>query len=243
MIAGKVVAITGASSGMGEAVALYLAERGAKVVLGARDHEKLKALASRIQTAGGEAAYATIDVTRRADLVALVALARKRFGCLDVLISNAGVMPIGPLKDLAVDDWEEMVDVNVKGVLFGIAAALPVFREQGAGHFIHTASTAARKTAPNQAVYSGTKAAVLAISDGLRQEMVKQLRVTVISPGFTATNFAEHVKNPELKAQLEKSRDDFAMPPEAVAQAMAYAIDQPDDIDVGEIIIRSTAQA
>jgi NADP-dependent 3-hydroxy acid dehydrogenase YdfG len=241
-MAGKVVAITGASSGIGEATAIYLAANGAKVVLGARGEERLSALAERIKFDGGEAVYVTTDVTKRADLAALVALARKQFGRLDALVSNAGAMPIGPMDDLSVDDWDHMVDVNIKGLLYGIAAALPVFREQGVGHFINVASTAARKTVPNQTVYSGTKAAVLAISDGLRQELAGAVRVTVITPGFTATNFPDHVKNSELKAQLEQAAKKFAMPPEAIARAVSYAIEQPDDLNIGEIVVRSTAQ-
>lgn len=239
---GKVVAITGASSGIGEATAIHLASRGAKVVLGARGEDRIAALARRITDAGGQAAHARTDVTERADLRRLVALARERFGRLDVLVSNAGAMPIGPIDDLAVDDWDRMVDVNIKGVLYGIAAALPVFREQGTGHFINIASTAARKTVPNQTIYSGTKAAVLAISDGLRQELAGKLRVTVISPGFTDTRFADHVKNDGLKAQLEQAGKTFAMPPESIARAISYAIEQPDELNVGEIVVRSTAQ-
>lgn len=241
-MASKVVAITGASSGMGEATALHLAAQGAKVVLGARGEDRLSALVEGITAEGGDAVYATTDVTKRADLARLVALARERFGRLDVLISNAGAMPIGPIEDLAVDDWEQMVDVNIKGLLYGIAAALPMFREQGTGHFINIASTAARKTTPNQTIYSATKTAVLAISDGLRQELAGKLRVTVISPGFTDTHFADHVKNKEVKEQLEQAGKKFAMPPEAIARAISYAIEQPDDLNVGEVIVRSTAQ-
>lgn len=241
-MAGKVIAITGASSGMGKAAAIHLAARGANVVLGARGEEGLSALAERIIAAGGNAVYARTDVTRRGDVARLVALARERFGRLDVLISNAGAMPIGPMDDLAVDDWDQMIDVNIKGMLYGIAAALPVFRDQGGGHFINIASTSGRKTVPNQAVYSGTKAAVLAISDGLRQELAGRVRVTVISPGFTDTNFADHVKNDGVRAQLEQAGKAFAMPPEAIARAIGYAIEQPDDLNIGEIIIRSTAQ-
>jgi NADP-dependent 3-hydroxy acid dehydrogenase YdfG len=241
-IEGKVVVITGASSGIGEATALLLAERGAKVVLGARGLDRLKALAARIAGAGGEAAYARTDVKRRDDLTALVKLACERYGKLDVLFSNAGIMPISPLDDLRVEDWEEMIDINIKGVLYGIAAALPVFRKQGFGHFVNTASTAGLITKPNQSVYSGTKFAVRAISEGLRQEAGDKLRVTIISPGFVHTNFAEAVTNPEVKTQLEQSRDKFAMPPEAIARAVAFAIEQPADVDVGEIIVRPTAQ-
>jgi NADP-dependent 3-hydroxy acid dehydrogenase YdfG len=243
-ILGRVVAITGASSGIGEATALLLAERGAKVVLGARGSDRLATLARRIENAGGTVAYVPTDVRRQSDVAALVALACERYGKLDVLFNNAGVMPISPLADLRVEDWEEMVDINVKGVLYGIAAALPVFRKQGFGHFVNTASTAGLKTVPTQAIYSGTKFAVRAISDGLRQEVgSEKLRVTVISPGFTRTNFAEAIVNTEVRARLVESRDTLAMSPDAIARAVVFAIEQPADVDVGEIVIRPTAQA
>ena len=238
----KVVAITGASSGIGEAVALYLAAQGAKVVLAARGEEKLNALADRIADAGGAAVAVPMDVSRRDDLVKVVDAARQHHGRLDVLVSCAGAMPIGPLDDLAVDDWDQMVDVNLKGVLYGIAAALPVFRQQGSGHFVNIASTAARKTTPNQTVYSATKAAVLALSDGLRQELAGKLRVTVISPGFTETNFLSHVRNDKLRAQMQEAASKFAMDPQAVAKAIAYAIEQPEEVNIGEIVIRSLNQ-
>jgi NADP-dependent 3-hydroxy acid dehydrogenase YdfG len=241
-IEGKVVAITGASSGIGEATALLLARRGAKVVLGARRSKLLDALVGRIASAGGSAAYTSIDVKRRDDLSDLVKFAREQYGKLDVLVNNAGVMPISPLDDLRVEDWEEMIDINIKGVLYGIAAALPVFRQQGFGHFVNLASTAAHRIVPNQSVYAGTKFAVRAISEGLRQEAGDKLRVTIISPGFTSTNFAERVTDPAMKAQLEASRDKFAIPPDAIARAIAFAIEQPADVDVGEIIVRPTAQ-
>src|SRR5438445_8062526 len=242
-IEGKVVVITGASSGIGEATALLLAERGAKVVLGARGLDRLEALADRIARAGGGAVYARTDVKRREDLSNLVKLACERYGKLDVLVNNAGIMPVSPLDDLRVEDWEEMIDINIKGVLYGIAAALPVFRKQGFGHFVNTASTAGLKTVPNQSVYSATKFAVRAISEGLRQEAGDKLRVTIISPGFVKTPFVETVANAEVKTQLEQSRDKFAMPPEAIARAVAFAIEQPADVDVGEIIVRPTAQS
>src|SRR5712671_642320 len=193
----KVVAITGASSGIGEATALLLAERGAKLVLGARRSDRLEALADRIAGAGGEAAYARTDVKRRDDLSGLVKLACERYGKLNVLVNNAGIGPISPLDDLRVEEWEQMIDINVKGVLYGIAAALPVFRRQGFGHFVHTASTAAHRITPNQSVYAATKTAVRVISEGLRQEAGDRLRVTVISPGFTRTDFADDVTNPQ----------------------------------------------
>ena len=238
----KVVVITGASSGIGEATALLLAERGAAVVLGARGPERLAALADRIARAGGEAAYARTDVRRRDEVSALVKLACERYGKLDVLVNNAGAMPISPLDDLRVADWEEMIDVNIKGVLYGIAAALPVFRTQGFGHVVNIASTAGHTTVPNMAVYSGTKFAVRAISEGLRQEAGGALRVTIISPGMVRTNFAEHVTNQKVRAQLEQSRDTFAMPPDAIARAIAFAIEQPPNVDVNEMVVRPTAQ-
>jgi NADP-dependent 3-hydroxy acid dehydrogenase YdfG len=242
-IEGKVVAITGASSGIGEATALLLAKRGAKVVIGARGSERLKALADRIVNAGGEVAYARTDVKRREDVSNLVKLACERYGKLDVLVNNAGIGPISPLDDLCVDEWDEMIDINIKGVLNGIAAALPVFRKQGFGHFVNTASTAGHTTAPNQSVYSGTKFAVRAISEGLRQEAGDKLRVTIISPGFVQTGFVEAIANPELRARFADSRDRLAMPPDAIARAIAFAIEQPADVDVNEIVIRPTAQS
>ncbi|MBP1173841.1 SDR family oxidoreductase [Paenibacillus sp. FSL M7-0802] len=241
-IENKVVVITGASSGIGEATALLLAERGAKVVLGARGADRLEALATRISNGGGEAVYARTDVRRREDLCNLVNLACERYGKLDVLVSNAGVMPISPLEDLCVEDWEDMIDVNIKGVLYGIAAALPIFHKQGSGHFVNIASVAGHKTVPNQSVYSGTKFAVRAISEGLRQEAGDKLRVTIISPGIVQTNFTEGMTNPALRDQLAAIRDKLAMTPDAVARAIGFAIEQPDDIDVNEIVIRPTAQ-
>ncbi|MNW38250.1 putative oxidoreductase [compost metagenome] len=241
-IENKVVVITGASSGIGEATALLLAERGAKVVLGARGADRLEALATRISNGGGEAVYARTDVRRREDLCNLVNLACERYGKLDVLVSNAGVMPISPLEDLCVEDWEDMIDVNIKGVLYGIAAALPIFRKQGSGHFVNIASVAGHKTVPNQSVYSGTKFAVRAISEGLRQEAGDKLRVTIISPGIVQTNFTEGMTNPALRDQLAAIRDKLAMTPDAIARAIGFAIEQPADIDVNEIVIRPTAQ-
>lgn len=239
---GKVVAITGAGSGIGKATALLLAGRGAKVVLGARGLGRLEALAARIADEGGEAAYIQTDVKRREDLSNLVRLACERFGKLDVLVNNAGVGPISLLDDLRVADWEEMVDVNLKGVLYGIAAALPVFRKQDFGHFVNIASTAGLKIVPLQSVYSATKLAVRAISEGLRQEAGDKLRVTIISPGFVHTDFAESMTDPEVKARIIEARDKMAIPPEAIARAIAFAIEQPANVDVGEIVIRPTAQ-
>ncbi|WP_405436116.1 SDR family oxidoreductase [Streptomyces avidinii] len=240
-IEGKTVAVTGAGSGIGEATALLLAERGAKVVLGARRTERLKALVARIEKAGGQAAWIRTDVTRRTDLLGLVDLARERYGRLDVLVSNAGVGLISPLDDLRVEDWEEMIDVNLKGVLYGIAAALPVFREQGSGHFVNTVSTAGLRVVPLQSVYAGTKNAVRTISEGLRQEAGDSLRVTVVSPGAVRTDFTERM-DPRARERIDRMME-TALSPDAVARAIAFAIEQPDGVDVGDIVVRPTAQA
>jgi NADP-dependent 3-hydroxy acid dehydrogenase YdfG len=242
-IEGKVVAITGASSGIGAATAELLAGQGARVVLGARRLERLATVAGRIADRGGQAAYQATDVRRRADVAGLAALAQERFGRLDVMVSNVGVGLVSPLDALRVDDWDEMIDTNIKGVLYGIAAALPVFRRQQAGQFVHVASTAAYKTVPAQAVYSGTKVAVRAISEGLRQEAGEHLRVTIVSPGFTRTDFVHGAADPDVRAQFIEARDRMAIAPEAVARAIAFAISQPADVDVNEIVVRPTAQA
>ncbi|OKI02644.1 oxidoreductase [Streptomyces sp. CB02923] len=241
-VAGKVIAITGASSGIGEAAALLLAGRGAKVVLGARRPELLAALVARIEEAGGEAAFVRTDVKRREDLDGLVALARERYGRIDVLVSNAGVGLVSSLDELRVEDWEEMIDVNLKGVLYGIAAALPVFREQGHGHFVNIVSTAGLRIVPQQSVYAATKNAVRTLSEGLRQEAGDKLRVTVVSPGFVRTRFAETVTDPEAKARILDRMEKIAISPDAIARAVAFAVEQPDGVDVGDIVVRPTAQ-
>ncbi|CAI9405252.1 SDR family oxidoreductase [Nocardioides sp. T2.26MG-1] len=241
-IEGKVVAITGASSGIGRAVATLLAERGAHVVLGARGQERLEAITRDIRDAGGSATCRVTDVTRREDLVGLVETARSEFGRLDVLVSNAGVMPVSPLDDLRVDDWDLMVDVHVKGLLHGIAAALPVFRAQGGGHFVTTASTAGLKIVPTMAVYAGTKFAVRAICEGLRQEAGPDLRVTLVTPGLTATEHTLGMGDDEARARFGATVAELALPADAVAAAMAYAIEQPATVDVNEVVIRPTSQ-
>ena len=242
-IESKVVAITGASGGIGEATALLLAERGARLVLGARRSDRLQAVADRIAAAGGDATCLSIDVKRRGDLAALVQQACERFGQLDVLVSNAGVGPISLLDDLNVEDWEEMIDVNLKGFLYGIAAALPVFRRQGFGHFVNVISTAGLKVVPMQAVYAGTKNAVRTMTEGLRQEAGDRLRVTGISPGFVQTGFADSMTNPEIRSQTLQRMGEIGLPPAAIARAIAFAIEQPADVDVGDIVVRPTAQA
>jgi NADP-dependent 3-hydroxy acid dehydrogenase YdfG len=239
----KVVAITGASSGIGEATALFLAERGAKLAIGARRSDRLEALADRIAKAGGEAVYAPTDVKRRDDLSNLIKLACERFGKLDVLVNNAGVAPISLLDELRVDDWEEMIDINLKGVLYGIAAALPVFRRQGFGHFVNIISTAGIQITPTMAVYAATKNAVRTITEALRQEAGDKLRVTGISPGFVQTNLADSMTSPAVKTQIVERSEKMGIPPAAIARAIAFAIEQPANVDVGEIIVRPTAQA
>ncbi|MGI4870009.1 MAG: SDR family oxidoreductase [Janthinobacterium lividum] len=239
---GKVIAITGASSGIGEATALLLAGRGARLVLGARREERLAALAARIEAAGGEVVYRATDVRQRADMEQLVALAQQRFGQLDVLVSNAGVGLLSRFDELRVEEWEAMIDVNLKGVLYGIAAALPVFRQQGAGHFVTVLSTSGLKIVPMQGVYAGTKNAVRTIMEALRQEAGAALRVTSVSPGFVPTDFAEAMADPEVRAAVLARRDQIAIAPEAIARAIAFAIEQPADVDVGDIVVRPTAQ-
>jgi NADP-dependent 3-hydroxy acid dehydrogenase YdfG len=239
MIKDKIVAITGASSGIGEATARILAAAGAKVVLGARRVDRITALAAEL----GGVARAT-DVTKREDLSALVALALERFGKLDVLVGNAGIARIGPLDQLAVDDWLAMINVNLNGFLYGIAAALPVFRRQGFGHFVTTISTSGLRVVPDQSVYAGTKNAVRTIHEGLRQQAGPHLRVTGISPGYVRTELATaSIRHAETRAKIEEQLATIAIPPEAIARAIAFAIDQPEDVDVGDIVVRPTAQS
>jgi NADP-dependent 3-hydroxy acid dehydrogenase YdfG len=247
-ISGKVIAITGASSGIGEATARLLAERGAAVVVGARRTDLLDKLTAEIRANGGRAAACTTDVTRPEDLQRLVEEALTQFGRLDVLVSNAGISKIGPIADLDVAGWSAMIDVNFRGVLHGIAAALPVFRRQasqgnGGGHLVTTISTAGLKIVPTQAMYAATKNAVRTLLEGLRQESTDGvLRTTSISPGFVRTDLADSIDNAEVREQIRRRRDEFAIAPEAVARAIAFAIEQPDDVEIGDITIRPTLQ-
>ncbi|MEV4800095.1 SDR family oxidoreductase [Nonomuraea sp. NPDC049421] len=241
-IAGKVVAITGASSGIGEATAMYLAERGARLVLGARRKERLEAVVERITAAGGTATGAVTDVTRRADLRTLTDTALDLHGRLDVLVSNAGTMAVSPFDELRQDDWDAMVATHITGLLNGIGAALPVFRRQHSGQFVNVASTAAYVIKPPLGVYAATKTAVKVLTEALRQEAGPHLRVTLVSPGFTDTEGVGKGGSPEVAAALVRRSEEIAMPPSAVAAAIGFAIEQPDGIDVGEVVIRSTAQ-
>ncbi|MEW1844406.1 SDR family oxidoreductase [Nonomuraea angiospora] len=242
-ITGKVVAITGASSGIGEATARLLAERGAAVVLGARRAERLDEIARQIRDHGGRAATRAVDVTAREDLERLVGLAVTEFGRLDVLVGNAGISKIGPMADLDVAGWSAMIDVNLRGVLHGIAAALPVFREQGHGHLVTTVSTAGLKITPTMAVYAATKNAVRTLLEGLRQESTDGvLRTTAISPGYVRTELAGSIDNPEVREEIRRNMDRYAIAPQAVARAVAFAVEQPRDVEIGEIVIRPTTQ-
>ncbi|WP_312551778.1 SDR family oxidoreductase [Massilia sp.] len=240
-IAGKVVVITGASSGLGEATARQLSSLGAHLVLGARRQDRLEALAADIRGAGGKVEIVVTDVTRKQDVVALVQAALTNFGRLDVMINNAGLMAVAPLAELKVDEWDSMLDINVKGVLYGIAAALPVFQKQDSGHFINIASVAGLKMFGNATVYSATKFAVRAISEGLRAEVGGKIRSTVISPGAVESE----LKHGSSHAESASAVHDFyemAIPSDAVARAIAYAIIQPADVDINEIVLRPTAQ-
>jgi NADP-dependent 3-hydroxy acid dehydrogenase YdfG len=241
-IKGKVVAITGASSGIGEATALMLAAHGAKVVLAARRLDRLEALANRIKEAGGEAIYMVTDVKKRNDLANLIAYANDAFGRVDVLVNNAGIAHLARVDELKVEDWEEMIDINLKGVLYGITAVMPIFKAQESGHIINIISTAGIQIVPLMAVYAGTKNAVRTISEALRQESGGKYRVTGISPGFVQTELADQMKEPAIRAAIKERSVEIAIGPEAIASAVVYAIGQPDHVDVGDIVVRPTIQ-
>ncbi|MEV0145961.1 MULTISPECIES: SDR family oxidoreductase [unclassified Nonomuraea] len=242
-IDGKVVAITGASSGIGEATARLLAERGAAVVLGARRTRRLDELARDIRDRGGRVLTCATDVTRREDLDRLVGRAVAEFGRLDVLVGNAGIAKTGPVADLDVDGWSAMIDVNLRGVLNGIAAALPVFRRQGHGHLVTTVSTSGLKIVPTQAVYAATKNAVRTLLEGLRQESTDGvLRTTAISPGVVRTELVDSIDDVQVREQVRRNMNTFALDPEAVARVIGFAIEQPHDVEIGEVTIRPTVQ-
>ncbi|SEI41333.1 NADP-dependent 3-hydroxy acid dehydrogenase YdfG [Dyadobacter koreensis] len=241
-IKGKVVVITGASSGMGEAMAELLSGCGAKVVLGARRADRLESLAKRIEDTGGEVVWLQMDVTRRKEVQNLADLAVAAFGRLDVMINNAGISQLHRMEALDIEGWEQMIDVNVKGVLYGIAAALPIFQSQGSGHVINIISTAGISIVPTMGVYAATKNAVRTVSEALRQESAGRWRVTGISPGFVATEFISNIRDDSLRTAIQNKADEIAIPAKAIAHAVAYAIGQPDNVDVGDIIIRPTIQ-
>lgn len=238
-IAEKVVVITGASSGIGEATARLLAQRGARLMVGARRTDRLEKLVEEIRAQGGTAEFQAVDVTRRAEVEALVARAEQSYGRVDVLVNNAGLMPLSNLDRLLVDEWDQMIDVNIKGVLYGIAAALPRMQARKSGHIINLSSIGGHSVVPTGAVYCATKFAVGAISEGLRQEVGRDIRVTVISPGVTESELTHTITDPEAQKGMEGFRSQ-AIPAEAIARSIAYAIEQPAEVSVSEIIVRPT---
>ena len=241
-IENKVIVITGASSGLGEATAKYLAEKGARVVLGARREDKLAQIVNEIKAKGGKAVYLITDVTRKEQVQALVNIAVSTYGKIDVLINNAGIMPIAPMAEVRTDEWDNMIDINIKGVLYGIAAALPIFQKQNSGHFINLGSVAGIKVfSPGGTVYSGTKYAVRAISDGLRHEVGGNIRTTTIEPGAVDSELKLSTSHQESSAGVNEFYK-IAIPAAAVARAIAFAIEQPADVDINEIVIRPTVQ-
>lgn len=238
---GKVVVITGASSGIGESAARLLASRGAHIVIGARRLERLEALAAGIRAEGGSVAYQQLDVTELDQMKAIVFMAQKQFGRLDVVVNNAGVMPLSPLEALKIEEWNRMIDVNIRGVLHGIAAGLPVMKEQGYGQFVNVASIGAYEVSPAAAVYCATKYAVRAITEGLRQENGRTIRATLVSPGVTESELADSITDAGAQ-QLMKEYRRIALPASAIARAIAYAIEQPEGIDVNELVVRPASQ-
>ncbi len=237
----KVVLITGASSGIGAGIARELAKAGATVVLGARRTERLEELADEIRRTGGKVMTRKLDVTDRTDVASFADTARHQFGRIDVIVNNAGVMPLSPMASMKVDEWDRMVDVNIRGVLYGVAAVLPEMTERGSGHIINIASIGALQVVPTAAVYCATKFAVRAISDGLRQEN-DRLRVTCIHPGVVESELASTITDP-VAAEGMKTYRAIALAPDAIARAVRFAIEQPEDVDVNEIVVRPTKAA
>jgi NADP-dependent 3-hydroxy acid dehydrogenase YdfG len=238
----KIVLITGASSGIGEATARHLASAGHQVVLGARRIDRLKTLVTEIRAGGGLAGCQELDVTSLESVQAFADAARREHGRVDVLVNNAGVMPLSPMHDLHIAEWDQMIDVNLRGTLYGIAAVLPMMRARGSGHVINVASTSAHRVDPTAAVYCATKFAVRALSEGLRQES-REIRVTVVSPGLTSTELTHRGGSEHAQAAARAAAEVLAIPASAIAEAIGYAIDQPGNVDVNELIIRPTAQA
>ena len=241
-IAGKVVVITGASSGMGEAAARHLAAQGAAVVLGARRIERLEALVGEITAAGGQALAVATDVTDRAQVQRLVDAAVETYGRIDVLVNNAGIMPLSPLERLKVDEWDRMIDVNLKGVLYGVAAALPHMTAQKSGHIINLSSVAGHKVFGGSAVYSATKFGVRALSEGLRMEVKPyNIRTTIICPGAVKTELLDHI----TEADVQKANQDYVgqvgVPADSFARVVAFAVSQPEELDINEIVFRPTS--
>ena len=242
-IEGKVVVITGASSGLGEATARLLSNEGAIVVLGARRADRLRSLADELISQGGKAVAMTTDVTQRDQVQKLVDAAVQAYGRIDVIINNAGLMPQSLLEQLKVDEWDRMIDVNIKGVLYGIAAALPYMRKQKAGHIINVSSVAGHKVGPSSSVYAATKHAVRALSEGLRQEVKPyNIRTTVISPGAVATELPNTITDAAVGERIKQFYANVAIPADSFARVVAFAMSQPEDVDINEILFRPTQQ-
>jgi NADP-dependent 3-hydroxy acid dehydrogenase YdfG len=242
-IEGKVVVITGASSGLGEATARHLSAQGATVVLGARRGDRIESLAAALSASGGKALAIATDVTHCDQVKRLVDAGAQTYGRIDVMINNAGLMPQAPLERLKIDEWERMIDVNIKGVLYGIAAALPHMKRQKAGHFINVSSVAGHKVGQGFAVYAATKYAVRALSEGPRQEVKPyNIRTTVISPGAVATELPNTATDPDTADRVRKFYADVAIPADSFARAVAFAVSQPEEVDINEILFRPTRQ-
>ena len=242
-IAGKVIVITGASSGLGEASARHLSAQGATVVLGARRTERINALVKEISSAGGKAFAVITDVTKHDQVKNLVDTAVKEYGRVDVMLNNAGVMPQSPLERLKIDEWDRLIDVNIKGVLYGIAAALPHMKQQQSGHIINVSSVAGHKIRAGSVVYAATKHAVRALSEGLRLEVKPyNIRTTIISPGAIDTELPNSIVEADVSATVHRFYEAMAIPAESFARTVAFAISQPDDVDVNEIVFRPTKQ-
>jgi NADP-dependent 3-hydroxy acid dehydrogenase YdfG len=242
-IKGKIVVITGASSGMGETAAKHLATLGATVVLGARRADRIEKLAKDIQDTGGKALAIATDVTRRDQVKKLIDSAVEKFGKVDVILNNAGIMPLSPMERLNVDEWDRMIDVNIKGVLNGIAAVLPHMKNQKSGQIINTSSVAGHKTFPGSAVYSATKFALMALSEGLRMEVKPyNIRTTIVSPGAVKTELLDHISETDVQQANKDYVGAVGISPDSFARVVAFAISQPEDIDINEIIFRPTAQ-
>ncbi|MEU9384197.1 SDR family oxidoreductase [Streptomyces sp. NPDC048279] len=237
----KTVLITGASSGIGEATARRLAGLGHRVLLGARRTDRLAAIAGELRAAGGSVTHRELDVTRLDSVRAFAAAGVEEYGGIDVLINNAGVMPLSPVEDLRIAEWEQMIDVNLRGVLHGIAAVLPQMRRQAGGHIVNVSSVSGHRVDPTAAVYSATKFAVAAVSEGLRQES-RDIRVTVVSPGFTRSELTHRGGSPEAQGAARAAAEQLAIPASAIAEAIAFAISQPSNVDVNELVVRPTAQ-
>lgn len=237
----KVIIITGASSGLGEATAKRLAKNGAKLMLAARREDRLQKLVAEIEQDGGTAKYQITDVSDRTQVEALAKATQESYGSIDVLINNAGLMPLSPLDSLKIEEWDKMIDINIKGVLYGVAAVLPTMREQKSGQIINLSSVAGHKVFAGGTVYCATKFAVKAISEGIRQESNGEIRVTNISPGAVNTELTNTISDEATSAMAEKLYS-IAIDADAIARAITFAIEQPGDVDVNEIIIRPTKQ-